>query len=123
MDDVERAESHLLTAFQRGDLTEVAEWLRDDFLITTAGWITEPVGKATWLAEIATRATLDTFSFDVIASRRFGDTAVVLAKSHQSGTHDGDPYSMTFRYTDVWMLENDAWRLAVRHASAVPPSS
>ncbi len=30
------------------------------------------------------------------------------------------PYSMTFRYTDVWVLESDGWRLAIRHASGRP---
>ena len=28
---------------------------------------------------------------------------------------------VTFRYTDTWVLEDDRWRLAVRHASAAPP--
>jgi hypothetical protein len=47
--------------------------------------------------------------------------AVVLAESSQEGTRDGEPWSLTFRYTDVWVL-GERWQLAVRHASVVPQS-
>ena len=123
MDELELVESRLLAALEGADLAGVAELLRDDFLITTAGWLSEPVDKATWLAGLLDRMTLDRFTLlDSSASRRFGDTAVVLVESDQSGTHDGTPFSMTFRYTDTWVLEEDRWRLAVRHASAAPPT-
>ena len=120
--DLELAESQLLTALQRGDLAVAGELLRDDFLITTAGWMPDPVDKSTWLAGLADRMTLDTFTLRLTASRRFGDTAVVLVESDQGGTHDGTPFSMTFRYTDTWVLEDGSWQLAIRHASAAPPA-
>ena len=120
MDELELAESRLLSALQHADLAAAAELLRDDFLITTAGWIPEPVDKSTWLAGLSGRMTLDSFSLRLLAARRFGDTAVALVESQQSGTHDGAPFSMAFRYTDTWVLEDDMWRLAVRHASVAP---
>jgi len=49
MDELERAERSLWEALRSGDLDEAAEHLRDDFLITTAGWIAESVGKQAWL--------------------------------------------------------------------------
>ena len=120
MDELEQAETQLLSALQRADLAAVAELLRDDFLITTAGWLPEPVDKSTWLAELSDSMTLDRFTLRLVASRRFGDTAVALVESEQSGTHAGAPFSMTFRYTDMWILDDGVWRLAVRHASAAP---
>jgi len=65
--------------------------------------------------------TLDRSTLRLVASWRFGNSAVVLVVSDQSGTYDGTPFSMMFRYTDKWVLEDDRWRLAVRHASAAPP--
>jgi ketosteroid isomerase-like protein len=62
--------------------------------------------------EAAERALLD-----ALTTRRHGDVGFVLAETWQ-GTHDGPPYSMSFRYTDVWVLESAEWRLAIRHASA-----
>ena len=94
--------------------------LRDDFMITTAGWLPEPVGKQAWLEALTGRLTLDEFDLRVIATRRYGDVGVVIAVSSQTGTHNGRPFSMTFRYTDVWVLEPSGWRLAVRHASGAP---
>jgi ketosteroid isomerase-like protein len=64
--------------------------------------------------------TLDDFDLRLIATRKYGDVAVVLAESQQKGTHDGAPFAMTFRYTDVWVLEDAGWRLATRHASGIP---
>jgi ketosteroid isomerase-like protein len=120
VDELEQAESGLLTALQRADLAGAAELLREDCLITTAGWLPEPVDKSTWLAELSASMTLESFTLRLVASRRFGDTAVALVESEQSGTHAGMPFSMTFRYTDTWVLDDDVWRLEIRHASAAP---
>lgn len=120
MHELELAEERLLLGLQRADLDAVSALLRDDFLITTAGWIPEPADKSTWLESLSGRMRLDSFTLRIIASRLWGDTAVALVESDQRGTHDGSPFSMTFRYTDTWVLEDGTWRLAIRHASAAP---
>jgi ketosteroid isomerase-like protein len=120
VDDLEVAERALLDALQRGDLAAAADVLREDFVITTAGWLPEPVAKAAWLEGLSGRMTLERYDLRVITTRRYGDVGVVLAESRQEGTHDGVAYSMSFRYTDVWVLEGAVWRLAIRHASGTP---
>ena len=40
--------------------------LRDEFLITTAGWIAEPVAKHAWLDALAENMTLDSFDLRVV---------------------------------------------------------
>ena len=114
------AERALLDALQRGDLSAATDLLREDFVITTAGWLPEPVGKAAWLEAAGGRMTLERYDLRVITTRRYGDVAVVLVESRQDGAHDGAPYSMSFRYTDVWVFEGAGWRLAIRHASGTP---
>ena len=120
LDDLETVERELLRALQLGDVSASAGLLRDDFLITTAGWLHEPAGKRTWLEGLIGRMTLEDFDLRLIATRRYGDVAVVLAESRQKGTHDGAPFAMTFRYTDVWIRGDAGWRLATRHASGIP---
>jgi ketosteroid isomerase-like protein len=63
--------------------------------------------------------TLDSFDLRLLATQRFGDVAIVLAESAQTGTHNGAPFSLTFRYTDVWVRRDSGWALATRHASIV----
>ncbi len=58
--------------------------------------------------------TLDEFDLRLIATRRFGDVAVVVAESaRRRGLTNGDAFAMTFRYTDVWVREGNGWRLAL----------
>ena len=119
-DELYDAEHALLQALQRQDLDTVAVMLADDFLITTAGWIAEPTNKPTWLAGLAEHG-LDEFELRLLAKRQYDNVAVVLAESAQKGNRSGEPWEHTFRYTDVWLRENGAWLLAVRHASIVRP--
>jgi ketosteroid isomerase-like protein len=119
VNELEQAERDLLDALSRGDMGAAAALLCDEFLITTAGWIAEPVAKQAWLDSLAERMTLDSFDLRLLATQRFGDVAVVLAESAQEGTHDGAPFSLMFRYTDVWVGGDSGWALATRHASIV----
>jgi ketosteroid isomerase-like protein len=110
----------LLEAIGRGDVEALSALLTEDFLITTAGWIAEPADKATWLAGLSEHK-LDEFDLRVLAVRSYGDAAVVIVESTQKGRRSGEPWRYTFRYTDVWVNQNEDWLLAVRHASIVRP--
>ena len=92
MDELERVERELLDALSRSELRAASALLHDEFLITTAGWIAEPVGKQEWLDSCLERMTLDSFDLRVLATQRFGELAVVLAESAQEGTHDGEGF-------------------------------
>jgi hypothetical protein len=117
---LEAAERTLLQALLERDHAVVAAILDDDFLITTAGWITEPVDQATWLSSLADHE-LDNFTMEVVAVRLRDPVAVVLAESRQEGRRSGAPWQHTFRYTDVWSMQDGKPRLLVRHASVIRP--
>ena len=119
MDGLEESERELLSALSRSDINAAAALLRDDFLMTTAGWIAEPVGKNAWLDSLTEQITLDSFDLRLLATQQFGDVAIALVESMQEGTHNGEPFSLTFRYTDVWVRGDSGWALATRHASIV----
>jgi ketosteroid isomerase-like protein len=120
VNELERLERELLESLSRGDLHAAGTLLRDDFLITTAGWISEPVGKQAWLDALAGRVALQSFDLRLLATQQFGDVAVAIAESAQEGMHDDKHFSLTFRYTDVWVRDDRGWALATRHASIVP---
>ena len=117
MHELELAERELLDALRRGDLDAAGALLHEDFLITTAGWIAEPATKQSWLDSLADSMTLDSFDFRLLATQRFGDVVIALAESAQTGTHNKTPFSLIFRYTDVWIAGDSGWTLATRHAS------
>jgi ketosteroid isomerase-like protein len=110
-------EHRILEALAAADWDALAALLRDDFVITTAGWLQQPADRDTWLTEVQRSATLTDFSVDSVETRHYGDVAVALVSSTQAGEHSGHPYRMAFRYTDVWVREEEGWRLAVRHAT------
>ncbi len=118
--DFHQLETDLLACLIRHDLVALAAMLTDEFVITTAGWIQDPVDRDTWLAEMAGSATLETATVHSVITRRYDGCVVVLALSSQAGVHQGQAFDMDFRYTDVWVRgEGDQWLLDVRHAGVV----
>jgi RimJ/RimL family protein N-acetyltransferase len=110
-------------ALRDRDWPAARAFMRDDFLITTAGWIDAPIGPDAWLETLAGRYTLQAFDYDEVIVRDFGDTAVVLSRSRQEGTMSdtGASWAESFRYTDVWVVDGDGvWRIATRHAGIRP---
>ena len=105
-------------ALRDRDWVGARSFMRDDFSITTAGWIDAPLGADAWLESLAGRYQLDFFDYDEITVRTYGDVAVVQSRSHQRGTlaDSGEGWSGTFRYTDVWVRDSGGWQIAVRHA-------
>jgi ketosteroid isomerase-like protein len=110
------AETRLLELLRSGDVSGAASMLSDDFMITTAGWIFEPVDKVTWLSQLSEHR-LEEFTIALLSVRRYGDVAVVLATTDQRGSRNDETWDMTFRYTDVWRETRSGWLLTTRHAS------
>lgn len=115
-------ENAWLEALRARDWDLARQFMREDFSITTAGWMDGPVDGSEWLIHLAGRYRLDSFSYDDVRVRRYGDVAVVQCRSDQSGTivDSGLAWSETFRYTDVWVFDPDRWRIAVRQATIRP---
>lgn len=112
-------ETELLELLRAGDTAGVARMLTDDFVITTAGWLSGPVDRATWLAELGAQHRLTAYTMGRLDVRRHGDTAIVLLQSTQRGLRNGQEWEMEFRYTDTWVRRDGAWLLAARHASGM----
>jgi hypothetical protein len=118
--DFHLLESDVLECMRRGDLTALATMLSDDFLITTAGWISEPATRAEWLDELSTSAAMETAVLHSVTTRTYEGCVVAFVLSSQTGTLRGVPFDMDFRYTDIWIPgRTGRWLLDVRHAGIV----
>lgn len=118
--DLEALESAVLQAIVDRRWDTLSGLLDDDFVITTAGWLDAPAGKAQWVREVEATHELHGFSIGSIVERTFGDILVALVLSQQTATWRGERQEFTFRYTDVWRWRRGGWVLSVRHASLVP---
>ena len=119
--DFEELERSILRCIVDQRWADLADLLHDDFVITTAGWLSEPASKQTWLDEVASRHLLHGFDLHSVDVRDLGAVAVVLVLSTQRATWKGAPFEGVFRYTDVWRSDDDGgWQLAVRHATLLP---
>jgi hypothetical protein len=118
------AEIGWFEALRLQDWDRAREFMHVDFSITTAGWLDAPASTEEWLTHLAGRYRLDSFDYDDLRVRRYGDVAVVQCRSYQSGAilDSGEPWSESFRYTDVWVLDSGSWRIAARQATMRPRS-
>ena len=51
--------------------------------------------------------------------QRFGDVAVVGVRMQMAGSFKGAEFAGSFRYTRVWCLRSEGWRIVAGHVSAV----
>jgi ketosteroid isomerase-like protein len=51
--------------------------------------------------------------------QRFEHIAVVSVRMEMSGTFEGAAFAGPFRYTRVWRVQGDSWRIVAGHVSAV----
>jgi hypothetical protein len=61
----------------------VSGLLDDDFVITTAGWLEAPAGRADWIREVEARHELLEFSIESIVEHCFDDVRIALVLTKQ----------------------------------------
>jgi ketosteroid isomerase-like protein len=62
------------------------------------------------------------YSHDVVAADVIGDMAYTVGHEHTRASVDGEPRQYTLRVTQVYRREDGEWRVAHRHADALPPT-
>jgi ketosteroid isomerase-like protein len=60
------------------------------------------------------------YSHEVIAADVIGDMAYTVGYEHTSASVNGEPRKYTLRVTQVYRREEGEWKVAHRHADAVP---
>ena len=115
-------ESAVLQAIRERRWDSLVGLLDDEFVITTAGWLEAPAGRADWIREVEARHELLEFSIESIVEHCFDDVRIALVLSKQTVMWHGERAEFRCRYTDVWRRTRDRWLLLIRHASIVPRS-
>jgi hypothetical protein len=102
-----------------------ARILGDDFLLTSARGVL--MTKTEWLAALDS-IVAESFEWDEILVRPFGEVAIVHCRTRQRASVAGRDWSGRFLLTDVWIRRDRRWQVISRHGTgplpdAEPPKS
>lgn len=102
------------------DPQTIAKILRPEFVFIAANG--SKLDREAMLAA-ASNPDFQIDPFDTIAPdvRLYGSTAVVIGRFEQTGRYKGQPFRMTYAYTDVYVKTAEGWQAVSAHASVVPP--
>lgn len=92
--------------------------LAPEFALVVSARPEARVDRATWLRTAGTEYTCETFRYDKMQVRDFGDVVIVSSLATQRATAFGQDRSGTFFLTDVWRVSSGgAWQVIARYSS------
>jgi Domain of unknown function (DUF4440) len=104
-------------AFLAGDVATLDGMWDDGLLVNSPlNLVNDKARVLQLLAAGIIRHTMDEVEIEHVA--RYGDVVVVMGRD----TVDGPPSNVLThrRFTNVWQLQDGAWRMIARHAQVVP---
>lgn len=110
-------ETRWMNAWKSKDEATCRELLSDDFTLTSSLSSGNLVNKEEWIEKAIFHYDCDEFKIKNLNSRVYNETAVVNILFNQKATANGKDWSGDFLLTDVWVLQNNQWRVVSRHAS------
>jgi ketosteroid isomerase-like protein len=107
-------------AILNGDAATVDRMTSDDYTFITLR------GELRTKAEIVKGFRPGSFKYESrtiseLNVRRYGDTAIVIGRSTQKGVENGNDYSGDYRFTRVYVKENERWMTVALQTTPVPP--
>ena len=83
-----------------------------------------PMSKSEALAFVRTgRMRFERYDTSDVRVRRYGDTAVITGRLQRTYTLGGNQRKDDWRFTKVYVRQNNAWRVTSFHASDAPTQS
>jgi ketosteroid isomerase-like protein len=106
----------------RGDTALLDRLLADDF--SGVGPYGFMLTKTQWLTRFTSGDLKhDSFTWDDVRVRIYGDAAVVTGRQTMTGTHQGNPVQGQFRVTQLLVKQSGTWQIAALQLSPImqPP--
>jgi hypothetical protein len=121
--EIRRREHEWMDAWQRRDMQAAAGILGDEFTLTSSLSSGELMTKPQWLSGAASTHTCESFRFDRIDVRVYGESALANVWYNQTATVRGKDWSGDFLMSDLWVRRDERWQVVARHASRLNPAS
>jgi ketosteroid isomerase-like protein len=109
----------ILSAILKGDASASERYLAATYVFTGTDGTVE--NKAQTISDLKSGdLKLQSASLDGAKVQVYGDTAVVTYSSNEKGTHKGQEFSGTTRWTDVFVNRNGGWQIVASHGTMIP---
>jgi len=106
-------------AIVRKDRAAIADNMADDFrqIDGTAKFET----KTSFVDGIMDgRLEIDPYTVEDFEVRLYGDVALLSGRSHMTGRYDGAPFAHDYRYIDVYVRRDGAWKIVSVQITRIP---
>jgi ketosteroid isomerase-like protein len=102
--------------------TAVADNMAEDFRMIDGQGNVE--NKQQFVADILDdKLTIDPYTVEEFDVRLFGDTALLSGRTHMTGKHDGKAFESDYRYIDIYVRRDGAWKIVSVQITRFPPRS
>lgn len=110
--------SEMASELAKNDADAVAKHYADDYHLVTPQGVDQP--KAVRLADMKSgNSKFESFAYENISVRTYGDTAVAIADVKAKGTTAGQPVSANIKATLVFHKTKDGWKVVSGQATPV----
>ena len=79
--------------------------------------------KKSFVAGIVdSKLTIDPYTVEDFEVRLYGDTALLSGRTHMTGKYEGKPFESNYRYIDIYVRRNGAWKIVSVQITRIPPA-
>jgi ketosteroid isomerase-like protein len=113
-----------MRAWIANDRAVLERTLAPEFALVVSARPEARVDRAAWLRTAGGDYTCESFRYDAMQVRDFGDVIAVSSLATQRATAFGEDRSGTFFLTDIWRPGVDgAWQVIARYSSHAEPAT
>jgi ketosteroid isomerase-like protein len=98
----------------------IADNMADDFRIIDGRGNIE--NKAQFVAGVMdAKLTIDPYTVEDFEIRFYGDVALLSGRTLMTGTYDGAKFTSNYRYIDIYVKRDGAWKIVSVQITRYPP--
>jgi ketosteroid isomerase-like protein len=113
---IEQLEREWVAAIVKNDADALDRLLADDFVGTSATGATYDKTRALSDLKSGTYA-VKSMNLDEVSANVYGNAAVAFTSQQEESSYAGQDNSGHYHYTNVWIRNNDRWRVVASHGS------
>lgn len=107
-------------AIVRKDEKAVADNMAEDFR-QIDGYGNLETKKSFVAGIVDPKLSIDPYTVEDFEVRFYGDTALLSGRTHMTGKYDGKVFESNYRYIDIYVRRDGAWKIVSVQITRIPP--